>query len=73
MTAKNMQVFDSVKLFALDDQDQIYPVLAKNSQATALSSKKIQRLLGSVKRNGLLELLKTINVLNSKAPIMKSG
>ncbi|MFR3685314.1 MAG: glycosyltransferase [Enterococcus sp.] len=59
LTAKNMQVFDSVKLFALDDQDQIYPVLAKNSQATATPvAKKIRRLLGSVKRNGFAGAVK---------------
>ncbi|MGL9815685.1 glycosyltransferase [Enterococcus malodoratus] len=53
LTAKNMQVLDAVKLFVLDDQDQIYPVIAKHSQQVNTPvARKIRHLLGSIKRNG---------------------
>lgn len=53
LTAKNMQVLDAVKLFILDDQDQIYPVIAKHSQQVNTPvARKIRHLLGSIKRNG---------------------
>lgn len=53
LTAKDMQVSDAVKLLVLDHQDQVYPIIAKNSQSTSTPvTRKIRHLLGSIKRNG---------------------
>ncbi|MBX8937894.1 glycosyltransferase [Enterococcus gilvus] len=53
LTAKDMQVSDAVKLLVLDHQDQVYPIIAKNSQSASTPvTKKIRHLLGSIKRNG---------------------
>lgn len=53
LTARNMQVTDGIKLLVLDDQDQVYPIMAKNTQAASTPvTRKIRHLLGSIKRNG---------------------
>lgn len=53
LTAKDMQVSDAVKLLVLDHQDQVYPIIAKNSQSASTPvTRKIRHLLGSIKRNG---------------------
>ena len=53
LTAKDTQVSDAVKLLVLDHQDQVYPIIAKNSQSASTPvTRKIRHLLGSIKRNG---------------------
>ena len=59
LTAKNLQVMDELKLFAVDDQDQIYPVLAKITKTKNTPvTRKVRHLLGSIKRNGFSGALK---------------
>lgn len=59
LTIKDMQVANSLKLFVLDERDQLFPVLVKNNQTTTTPSlKKVRRLLGSIKRNGISGALK---------------
>lgn len=59
LTAKNLQVLEDLKLFVVDDQDQVYPVVAKHAKTVNTPvTRKIRHLLGSIKRNGFSGALK---------------
>ncbi|MBO0452829.1 glycosyltransferase [Candidatus Enterococcus murrayae] len=59
LTAKNMQVIDDIKLLVIDGPHRIYPIVAKNSKAVSTPvTRKIRRLLGSIKRNGFVGAVK---------------
>lgn len=53
LTIKQMQVLEEIKLLIIDDQDQVYPIVAKQAKvATTPVTRKIRHLLGSIRRNG---------------------
>ena len=53
LTIKQMQVLEEIKLLVIDDQDQVYPIVAKQAKAaTTPVTRKIRHLLGSIRRNG---------------------
>ncbi|MFC4771145.1 glycosyltransferase [Enterococcus hermanniensis] len=59
LTVKNMQILEDIKLFVLDDESQIYPIIVKQIKASNTpTAKKIRHLLGSIKRNGFSGALK---------------
>lgn len=59
LTIKNMQVMDAIKLFVIADQEQLYPVVASNAKLVSTPvTRKVRRLLGSIKRNGIAGALK---------------
>lgn len=59
LTIKDLQITDGVKLLLIDDQDQIYPVVARRIKtANTTTARKIRRLLGSIKRNGFAGAIK---------------
>ncbi|MGG5368558.1 glycosyltransferase [Enterococcus sp. AZ196] len=59
LTAKNMQVIDDIKLLVVDGPHRIYPIVAKNTKAASTPvTRKIRRLLGSIKRNGFAGAVK---------------
>lgn len=59
LTAKNMQVMDDIKLLVVNEEDQLYPIVAKMTRtATTPVTRKVRHLLGSIKRNGFAGAVK---------------
>ncbi|WP_407856654.1 glycosyltransferase [Enterococcus hailinensis] len=59
LTVKDMQVLEEIKLFVLDDESHLYPIVAKKQKNSSTpTTRKIRHLLSSIKRNGFSGALK---------------